>query len=189
MSLRIPRRVAAGLTLALAAAGCGGSGTSHTATSAPPSTTTTSSRTAAPAPRPRPRPMGARVGTTQRVHAGSSTLEVTVTRVLDPLGDSGAALLPGMRAVGVMVAIRDVSGGTYDSTASGDWSVTSTAGKASPLFIRRGVCQTPLVDFESLIGADESRSGCVGFSVRRGARIVAVRFSPHARAPGTATWR
>jgi hypothetical protein len=129
------------------------------------------------------------VGATQQVNAGSSTLSVTVTRVLDPLTASGAALLPGTRAVGVMVVIRDERGATYDSTASGDWSVISSRGAASPLFIKQGVCQTPLTDFESLIGVGEERSGCVGFSVPRGAPILAVRFSPHARTPGSVAWR
>jgi hypothetical protein len=129
------------------------------------------------------------VGATQRVHAGGSTLAVTVTHVLDPLSDSGAALLPGTRAVGVQVTIAGVAGATYDSTASGDWGLVTTAGAASPLFIKQGVCQTQLVDFESLIGVGETRSGCVGFSVPKHARVLTVRFSPHSRAPGSVIWR
>jgi hypothetical protein len=123
------------------------------------------------------------------VNAGSSTLALTVARVIDPLSDAGSRLLPGMRPVGVVVTIRNLAGATYDSTASGDWSLAPSAGTASPLFIKRGACQTPLVDFESLVGVGEERSGCVGFSVARGARILAVRFSPHARAPGAVRWR
>jgi hypothetical protein len=114
---------------------------------------------------------------------------VTVTKLLDPLAGSGARLLPGTRATGVRVAIRNVAGSTYDSTASGDWSILTTAGLAAPLFIHQGLCQTPLVDFESLIGAGEARSGCVAFSVPRRARILSVRFSPHSRARGTVAWR
>lgn len=114
---------------------------------------------------------------------------MTVTRVLDPLRGSGAALVPGTRAVGVMVTIADVGSATYDSTASGDWSVISSAGDGSPLFIRQGVCQTQDADFESLIGPGQARSGCVGFSVPRRATILGVRFSPHSRAPGAVTWR
>ena len=71
----------------------------------------------------------------------------------------------------------------------GDWSILTTAGLASPLFAKQGICQTQLADFESLIGAGESRDGCVGFSVPRHARILSVRFSPHSRAPGTVAWR
>ena len=123
------------------------------------------------------------------MHAGDSTLAVTVTRVLDPLSGSGAALLPGTRAVGVQVRIADLGGATYDSTASGDWGLVTTAGAASPLFVKQGVCQTPLVDFESLIGTGETRSGCVSFSVPRHARILTIRFSPHSRAPGSVIWR
>jgi hypothetical protein len=129
------------------------------------------------------------VGTAQRVQAGDAMLSVTVTKVLDGLRGTGAAVPPGHRAVGVQVAIRDLSGATYDSTASGDWSILSSAGLTSPLFIRQGVCETPLADFESLIGVGETRSGCVAFSVPRGAQIVSVRFSPHSRAPGTVAWR
>jgi hypothetical protein len=129
------------------------------------------------------------VGTALRVHAGTSTLLVTVTRVLDPLTGTGSALLPGHRATGVEVTIRVVAGATYDSTASGDWSILTTAGLASPLFVKQGVCETPLADFESLIGVGEPRDGCVAFSVPRHARILSVRFSPHSRARGTVAWR
>jgi hypothetical protein len=129
------------------------------------------------------------VGATLRAHAGGSALDVTVSKVLDPLAQTGASLLPGMRATGVQVAIRNAGGATYDSTASGDWSILSTAGLASPLFVRHGTCQTPLADFESLIGVGETRTGCVAFSVPRRARILSVRFSPHSRAPGTVAWR
>ncbi|HWE09789.1 MAG TPA: hypothetical protein VG325_10560 [Solirubrobacteraceae bacterium] len=114
---------------------------------------------------------------------------MTVSRVIDPVSDSGSALLPGMRPVGVVVSVRSLAGATYDSTASGDWSLIPSAGTAPPLFIKRGPCQTPVVDFESLVGAGETRSGCVGFSVPRRAKLLAVRFSPHSRAPGAVTWR
>jgi hypothetical protein len=179
-------------------AGCGGSthsATSGRATSSSSSTSgsasPTSTTTTSPAPkrRRRPRPRGAPVGTALRVHAGSSTLLVTVTRVLDPLTGTGSALLPDHRAAGVQVTIRAVAGATYDSTASGDWAILTTAGLASPLFVKEGVCQTQLADFESLIGVGESRDGCVAFSVPRHARILSVRFSPHSRAPGTVAWR
>ena len=134
-------------------------------------------------------PGGPPVGHTQRVSAGASTIEVTVTRVLDPLRGGGSRPLPGTRPVGVALTIADRAGATYDSTASGDVSVVISSGQAAPLFVRTGVCQTPLVDFESLIGAGETRSGCVAFSVPRGGRVTAVRFSPHSRARGSVTWR
>jgi len=188
--------VGAAATLGLA--GCGGAGhgaATHGATG-PASTTSSSATTTSSAPpaprrhrRRRARPRGAPVGSTLRVHAGSSTLLVTVSKVLDPLTDTGSKLLPGDRATGVQVSIQGVAGDTYDSTASGDWSILTTAGLASPLFVRQGVCQTPLADFESLIGVGETRDGCVAFSVPRHARILSVRFSPHSRAPGTVAWR
>ncbi len=183
------------MLLSLGAAGCGGSRSGATAGTAGRSSTQASSSTAhtstrrAPAGDRRPRPPGAPVGAALRVHAGTSALLVTVSEVLDPLPDAGSALLAGQRAAGVRVMIRDEKGSTYDSTASGDWSLVTTAGRASPLFVRHGVCQTPLTDFESLIGVGESRSGCVAFSVPRRARILSVRFSPHSRARGSVAWR
>jgi hypothetical protein len=123
------------------------------------------------------------------VNAGTSTLEVTVTKVLDLLAGSGAAPPGGTHAAGVQLTIRNAAGATYDSTASGDVSLVTSAGAASPLFIKQGVCETPLTDFESLIGVGETHSGCVGFSVADGARIVSVRFSPHSRSPGSVAWR
>jgi hypothetical protein len=129
------------------------------------------------------------VGHAQRAQAGGSTLSVTVTAIQDPLRGSGAALVPGSHAVGVQVTIANDAGATYDSTASGDWSLDTTSGPATPLFIRHGACETPLADFESLISVGEVRSGCVGFAAPDGARILAVRFSPHSRPPGTVTWR
>ncbi|MGH2913638.1 MAG: hypothetical protein ACRDMX_01495 [Solirubrobacteraceae bacterium] len=182
-------------TLALCAAACGASTGHPSSTGTATSTTVATSTTSAGATaqlrltRPRPRPRGARVGATQRVHAGGSTLSVTVSRVLDPLRGSGARLLRGMRAIGVLVSIADDSGATYDSTASGDWSLITTAGPATPLLIKRGPCQTQLVDFESLIGAGETRGGCVAFSAPSRADVLQVRFSPHSRARGRVAWR
>lgn len=185
------RGAAAALLTAVAAAGCGGGGAPHPAsTTAAGSPSATGATTSAHVLRRRPRrPAGRPIGAAQRVVAGGSTLLVTVTRLLDPLTDSGAALTPGQRAVGVMLTIHNAGPGTYDSTASGDVSVETSAGPGAPLFVRSGVCQTPLTDFESLIGAGQTRSGCVGFSVARGARVRAIRFSPRSRAVGRVTWR
>ena len=176
-----------------------GAGATSTASSAT-STTTTQTGTVGRLPsrrRPPPRlrgpaqnrPAGPPVGHTQEVHAGGETLAVTVTGVLDPLRGGGTHPLPGSRPVGVQITIVNRAGPTYDSTASGDVSVIVSRGAAAPLFVKSGVCQTPDADFESLIGAGETRSGCVGFSVPRGARVLGVRFSPHSRAPGSVSWR
>jgi hypothetical protein len=192
---RLRVALALGVAATFGAAGCGGSTHSSThntagaSTGSAPGTSATATPSTPPPHRRRPRPHGAPVGTALRVHAGASTLLVTVSKVLDPLTGTGSALLPGHRATGVQVTVHVVAGATYDSTASGDWSIATTAGMASPLFVRHGVCATPLADFESLIGVGESRDGCVGFSVPRRARILAVRFSPHSRAPGSVVWR
>jgi hypothetical protein len=184
------------LAAALILTACGGSsssGSSAPATSTSDSTSVTSS-TAARAHPPHRRartavPHGAKpVASAQRVHAGGSLLSVTVSRIYASLTATGSPPPPGTRAAGVALTIANLSGATYDSTASGDVSVVLSAGSAAPLYIKAGVCQTPLTDFESLISAGETRSGCVGFAVPHRARIVAVRFSPHSRTPGTVSW-
>jgi hypothetical protein len=185
--------------VAAALTGCGGSASSTTSVhsgSTPGATTaTTTTRTTTRARRRTTRRSArvpahaAPVGRAQRVHAGGSTLTVTVAKVYGSLSGTGAALLPGTHAAGVELTIHNDAGATYDSTASGDVSVITSSGAAAPLFIRQGVCQTQLTDFESLVGVGETRTGCVGFTIPHGARVVAVRFSPHSRAPGSVTWR
>ena len=128
------------------------------------------------------------MGTTERVRAPGTTLAVTLSRLIEPLGDSGAALQPGTRAVGVMVRIQNRGPGVYDSSATGDISLVSSSGSATPVFASHGICQTPLRDFDSYITAGEIRHGCVAFSIQDGAKVVAVHFSPHGRAAGRATW-
>lgn len=180
-----------------ALAGCGGA--SHGSSSGPASgaltpSATTAKTTTRSAPRKRRRPgrlpvHAAPLGRTQRVRTGSSTLSVTVTKVYGSLTATGASLLPGTHAAGVQLTIRDDRGATYDSTASGDVSLITSSGMAAPLFIKQGVCQTQLTDFESLIAVGETHAGCVAFAIPDRARVVAVRFSPHSRAPGSVTWR
>jgi outer membrane lipoprotein SlyB len=189
------RRPLVATVAAVALAGCGGGASASSTYSASSSRTTiTKSTTTRPAPH-KARSSGrlpahvAPVGRAQRVHAGGSTLSVTVAKVYGSLSGTGAALLPGTRAAGVELTIRNDAGATYDSTASGDVSVIISSGAAAPLFIKQGVCQTQLTDFESLIGVGESHSGCVSFAIPRRARVVGVRFSPHSRALGSVTWR
>jgi hypothetical protein len=113
---------------------------------------------------------------------------VTVIRVIEPLNDSGAALQPGSRAVGVVVRIQNHGPGVYDSSATGDVSIVSSLGSATPAFAPHGLCQTPLRDFDNYITPGDVRQGCVAFSIDTGARVVAVHFSPHGQAAGRATW-
>lgn len=118
-------------------------------------------------------------------------LHVTVTKVIDPLPYHGDNIVPGTRPVGVAVRIAVVGGATYDSTASGDWSLQlAHAGEdATPLSVNSGVCETQLVDFESAIYSGDVRPGCVAFSLPRHARIDAIVFSPHANAAKAVRWR
>lgn len=165
--------------------------TSACGSSAPPFHTTSrpTSIAAGPArPRHRSHPTRSRVGTSERVRATGTTLSVTVTRVIEPLNDSGAALGPGNRAVGVVVRIQNHGPGVYDSSATGDVSIAPSTGSATPVFAAHGVCQTPLRDFDNYITAGQVRRGCVAFSIDTRARVVAVHFSPHGQAAGRATW-
>jgi hypothetical protein len=129
------------------------------------------------------------VGATQRVDAGTTTLAVRLLRVIDPLRDSGARLPPGAHAVGVVVQIRDIGQGGYDSSATGDIGLLASGGPAAAVFAPRGVCQTALRDFDNEIGPGEVRQGCVVFALPAGQRAVGVRFSPHAGASGRVSWR
>jgi hypothetical protein len=131
---------------------------------------------------------GARVGQTVRVHASGAVLSVTIKRVIDPLPDSGASLVPGTRVIGVQAVIADDGPGGYDSSSTGDFSVVPSTGAARPVFASRGVCQTPLRDWDNEISDGESRSGCIAYALPTHARVAAVRFAPHAQARGQATW-
>jgi hypothetical protein len=129
-----------------------------------------------------------RVGATELVHAPGATLSVTVSGVIDPLAGSGAALQPGTRAVAVRVRIENLGPGIYDSSATGDISVVPSSGTATPVFVPQGSCQTPLRDFDNYISDGEVRDGCVAFAVDVGAKVMAVRFSPHGQPAGGASW-
>jgi hypothetical protein len=199
---RVPAAVAlvcAALGAGSAIAGCGGSGGSGSSTSTSPSTTsstTTSSTTSSARHKhhkrhKRPKPKLPAVGQTQQLTAYGSMLHVTVTQVIDPLPYHNANVVPGTRPVGVEVRIAVVGGATYDSTASGDWSLQLAGANAdaTPLAVKSGVCETPLVDFESAIYGGDVRPGCVAFSLPAHAKIAAVVFSPHSNAAKAVRWR
>ncbi len=132
---------------------------------------------------------GPPLGAAQHVGAGDSELIVRIAKLIDPLRGSGAALTASTRAAGVLVQIANAGPAVYDSSATGDFSLVVSAGAVTPVFAPRGLCQTPLRDFDNYITAGEHRTGCVAFAVPTGARILAVRFSPHAEPRGTLTWR
>ncbi|MGI8920442.1 MAG: hypothetical protein ACR2HD_02025 [Solirubrobacteraceae bacterium] len=130
-----------------------------------------------------------RLGSTVRVSAGGTTLLVTVSAVLDPLRSSGAALLPGTHAAGVVLRVRNQGPGVYDSAATSDISLLSAAGAAGPQYVPQGSCQTPLRDPLNAISAGETRSVCVGFALTSAQKPTAVRFSPNGRTALAKTWR
>jgi hypothetical protein len=134
------------------------------------------------------RPAGPPIGATQTVHSGASTLRVRLLRVIDPLRDSGASALRGMRPVGVFVQIHNLGPAIYDSSSTTDISLQDARGQALPVFVGRGPCQTALQNWDNYMYADETRSGCVSFQVADHVRLVAVRFSPHGSAHGSVVW-
>jgi hypothetical protein len=103
---------------------------------------------------------------------------VTIRSLIDPLRDSGAQLPAGMKPVAILVTARNAGPGGYDSSSTGDFSLDSPAGQASPLFVPKGVCQTPLQDFMNAIGPGEVRTGCVAFSIPNGLHPTTVGFAP-----------
>jgi hypothetical protein len=123
------------------------------------------------------------------VRAGSATLSVTVSKVIDPLRGSGAAVPAGMKAVGVLVSIFNHGPGVYDSSSTADFLLATSTGPATPVFVPSGVCQTALRNFDNHISAGETRSGCVAFAAGVAAKLTAVRFSPHGQVAGRVSWR
>jgi len=134
--------------------------------------------TTGPATPARRTPALPHMGSSQRVPAPGTTLIVTVRSVIDPLRDSGTQAVPGMKAVAILVAVRNLGPRGYDSSTTGDFSLESAAGQASPLFVPKGECQTPLRDFMNAIAAGELRTGCVAFSIPRGRRPTTIGFAP-----------
>jgi hypothetical protein len=112
-----------------------------------------------------------------------------VSKVVDPLKGSGAALLPGTRVVGVFVRIANSGPGGYDSSSTGDISILPSSGVGSPAYAPQGQCQTADRDFDNAIGPGESRAGCVAFTLNSTASLVGERFSADGGGAGVATWR
>ncbi|HTX06984.1 MAG TPA: hypothetical protein VME22_00150 [Solirubrobacteraceae bacterium] len=125
-----------------------------------------------------PVPLLPHIGASQKVRAPGTTMVVTIRSLIDPLRDSGAHLIPGMKPVAILVAVRNAGPGGYDSSSTGDFSLDSAAGQANPVFVPRGVCQTPLQDFMNAIGPGEVRTGCVAFSIPNDQRPTTVGFAP-----------
>lgn len=94
-----------------------------------------------------------------------------------------------MRAVGVKVKILNHGPDTYDSSATGDVSLVLSSGAAVPTFAPSGTCQTPLRDFDNNIGPGDSTDGCVTFSAPSGAKVLEVRFAPHANKAAAVHYR
>ena len=173
MRVRSARTTSAIALVAVATAltGCGGS--SKPATPPPPK-----------------RPPVPRVGDTLRVRTRTTTLAVTVSRVIEPLRRSGVVVAPGDRSVGVLVAVRNLGRALYDSTAEGDFSIYSTRGeRAQVVFVPHGRCATAEFNFLKQIAPHERRTGCVAFALPGGGRPRLVRFSPDGgRGRPTRSW-
>jgi hypothetical protein len=195
VQLGLIRPLVAPIAAGLALCACGAS--SPTSTAPVTSAGATASTAATTAHRPPARPLGRRrqappprhrgvrsapnlpgVGHAQRVRALGTTLLVTVTSVIDPLRGAGASVPPGDTAVGIEVWVHNAGPGGYDSSATGDFSLRSTAGPAAPAFVANGPCQTPDRDFMNAIPVGELRSGCVSYALPAGHRPTILSFSP-----------
>jgi Domain of unknown function (DUF4352) len=174
------------LVLVLAGLSASACGATHTTTSAQTVSRSASRRTrrspnsAKPPAPPRgaPPPSLPRLGASRRVRAPGTTLLVTIRSIIDPLRNSAAQAGPGTKAVAIRVAVRDLGPDGYDSSATGDFSLTSATGEASPVFVAKGVCQTPLQDFMNAIAPGQLRTGCVAFSIPNRQQPITVGFAP-----------
>lgn len=185
--------LALGLVLGgLGPSACGGAHTTTTtrsgSTPTPSASTTRTSpavtKPAAPAHRTPRAPALPHLGTSRRVPAPGTTLVVTVRSLIDPLRNSGAQVLAGMKPVAILVAVKNAGPGGYDSSSTGDFSLNTAAGKAPPLFVPSGVCQTPLRDFMNAIAAGQLRTGCIAFSIPSDRRPTTVGFAPDGGSSG-----
>jgi hypothetical protein len=176
--LRGTKRVLALLTLAagLLLSSCGSSAHKPSATrtstlsSVSPALTRPSPTHTAPAHPP--------VGATQRVGATGTTLVVRVAKVIDPLLASGARLAAGMKAVGVVIDVRNAGPGGYDSSATSDFSLLTATGHAMAVYAPKGVCQTYIQDFMNELGPGQARTGCIAYAVPAGKAPTLVRLAP-----------
>jgi hypothetical protein len=178
-----------GACLLIAACGSSGSGTSQTTAGQTVTQSTSKTKSSKKAKHAAARPVGPRIGTTQHVSAQGTKLSVTVSKVIDPLVGSGAALLPGTRAVGVFVRIVNDGPGGYDSSSTGDISILPSSGVGSPAYASKGACETPLQDFDNAIGPGENREGCVAFTLNTRAKLVGERFAADGGGAGIVKWR
>jgi predicted small secreted protein len=161
--------------LMLSACGTSAGKPSDTPTTGHPRTDDTRATRAPRTQRDRP---GTLIGTSERVPAAATTLLVTVTKVIDPLTDSGAKVPVGREPVGVVVTARNAGPGGYDSSATSDFALLTAAGAATPVYAPAGVCQTYIQDFMNEIGPGQSRKGCIAYTIPRGQAPTTVRFSP-----------
>lgn len=129
-------------------------------------------------------------GSTVTIPLPGTTMFVTVRRVIDPLGGSGAKVPAGTVPVGVLIAVRNGGPESYDSSATSDFSLVTASGPAIPVFAPAGVCQTYVQDFMNEIGAGQTRTGCISYAVPHGRTPTAVRFTPYGGREGRAvTWQ
>ena len=182
--------IAVVLGFGVSAGGCGATGTAHVFRTVRRSSTSTRYLTTLThrAPPWLNHDTLAAVGATQHVSSLGAGLSVTLRAVIDPLKGSGAKLPAATRAVAVLVQIRNSGPAVYDSSATGDFTVVPSGGTVTPVLATRGICKTPLEDFDRYITAGEDRVGCVVFAVNDGATLATVSFSPHARAAGRLVW-
>ena len=88
----------------------------------------------------------------------------------------------------MIAVIRNDGPGIYDSSSTGDFSVVAVVGASTARVRADRRCPTPLRDWDNEISPGQERSGCVAFALATKAKVADVRFSPHARAAGRATW-
>jgi hypothetical protein len=156
---------------------CGSSNTVTATDGIAPGTRPSTLATTAPAISPAPKP-GTPVGVTQRVPATGTALVVKVAKVIDPLLGSGAKVPAGMVPVGVLIDVRNAGPSGYDSSYTSDFSLRTAAGRATPVYVPRGACQTYVQDFMNALGVGESRTGCVAYLVPRGKPPTTVTLAP-----------
>lgn len=150
------------------ASSTGATGAASSTTSPPTSTTTTT------------KPV-AHVGATLKLTGETSTtVSVTLVKVMDPATPATSFTTPGTgkRLVAAEFTVKDVGSKAVTGDANNDATLVGSNGQTySPTFATIGGC-TNFSSGQFQLAQNESATGCVSFGVPTGVTIAKVKWSP-----------
>lgn len=124
-------------------------------------------------------PQPAAIGDSITLQGSSNSVQVTPTKVIDPLpvGQFDSPLQRGNRFVGVMFTLKNVGSKTYnDSPSNGAVLVTRNNMQADATLVSGGPCSGGF-DASAIISAGSIRQGCIPFEVPKGQKVKTIQFT------------